>query len=36
MVMVHGSIVLSGPAKDLRDDTSAVESAYMSGSVTSG
>ena len=36
MVMVHGSVVLSGPAKDLRDDTSAVESAYMSGSVTSG
>lgn len=36
MVMVHGSVVLSGPAKVLRDDTSAVESAYMSGSVTSG
>jgi len=36
MVMVHGSVVLSGPAKDLRDDTSAVESAYMSGSVAPG
>jgi branched-chain amino acid transport system ATP-binding protein len=36
MVIVHGSVVLSGPAKALRDDTSAVESAYMSGSVTSG
>ena len=36
LVMVHGSVVLSGSAKDLRDDTSTVESAYMSGSVTSG
>ncbi len=29
MVMVHGSIVLSGPAEQYRNDTSAVESAYM-------
>ncbi len=36
MVMVHGSVVLSGSAQDLRDDTSAVESAYMRGSVASG
>lgn len=35
MVMVHGSVVLSGSAQDLRNDTSAVESAYMRGSVTS-
>ena len=35
MVMVHGSIVLSGPAEQYRNDTSAVESAYMSGSVSS-
>jgi branched-chain amino acid transport system ATP-binding protein len=35
MVMVHGSIVLSGPAETYRNDTSAVESAYMSGSVSS-
>ena len=34
MVLVHGSVVLSGSAKDLRDDTSAVESAYMSGSLS--
>jgi branched-chain amino acid transport system ATP-binding protein len=34
MVMVHGSIVLSGPAEQYRNDTSAVESAYMSGSVS--
>jgi branched-chain amino acid transport system ATP-binding protein len=33
MVIVHGSIVLSGPAEQYRDDTSAVESAYMSGSI---
>jgi branched-chain amino acid transport system ATP-binding protein len=33
MVMVHGNIVLSGPAERYRHDTSAVESAYMSGSV---
>jgi branched-chain amino acid transport system ATP-binding protein len=36
MVLVHGSIVLSGPAERYRHDTSAVESAYMSGSVSSG
>jgi len=35
MVMVHGSIVLSGLAETYRNDTSAVESAYMSGSVSS-
>lgn len=34
MVLVHGSIVLSGPAEQYRDDTSAVESAYMSGSIS--
>ena len=36
MVLVHGSIVLSDSAESLRADTSQVESAYMSGSVTSG
>ena len=36
MVLVHGSIVLSGPAENYRNDTSAVEAAYMSGSVDSG
>jgi branched-chain amino acid transport system ATP-binding protein len=35
MVMVHGSVVLSGSAEKYRDDISAVESAYMSGSVSS-
>ncbi len=35
MVLVHGSIVLSDSAEKLRADTSAVESAYLSGSVTS-
>jgi branched-chain amino acid transport system ATP-binding protein len=35
MVLVHGSIVMSGPAEKYRNDTSAVESAYLSGSVTS-
>ena len=34
MVLVHGSIVLSGPAEIYRDDVSAVQSAYMSGSVS--
>jgi branched-chain amino acid transport system ATP-binding protein len=34
MVLVHGSIVLSGPAEEYRNDTSAVERAYMSGSVS--
>ena len=34
MVMVHGSIVLSGPAEQYRNDTSAVESAYISGSIS--
>jgi branched-chain amino acid transport system ATP-binding protein len=34
MVIVHGSIVLSGPAEQYRDDTSEVESAYMSGSIS--
>jgi branched-chain amino acid transport system ATP-binding protein len=36
MVMVHGSVVLSGPSEKFRDDTSVVESAYMSGSVSAG
>jgi branched-chain amino acid transport system ATP-binding protein len=36
MVLVHGSIVLSDSAETLRADTSQVESAYMSGSITSG
>ncbi len=36
MVLVHGSIVLSDSAEKLRADTSQVESAYMSGSITSG
>ena len=36
MVMVHGSVVLSGPSERFRDDTSVVESAYMSGSVSPG
>ena len=35
MVMVHGSVVLSGPAEKYRNDTSAVESAYISGAVLS-
>ncbi|MGP0032659.1 MAG: ABC transporter ATP-binding protein [Acidimicrobiales bacterium] len=35
MVMVHGKVVLSGSADTYRNDTSAVESAYMSGSVSS-
>jgi branched-chain amino acid transport system ATP-binding protein len=34
MVMVHGNVVLSGSAEGFRDDTSMVESAYMSGSVS--
>ncbi len=33
MVIVHGSVVLSGSAETYRNDTTAVESAYMSGSV---
>ncbi len=36
MVMVHGSVVLSGPSEKFRNDTSVVESAYMSGSVSPG
>ena len=32
MVMVHGTVALSGPAEKYRDDTAAVEAAYMSGS----
>jgi branched-chain amino acid transport system ATP-binding protein len=32
MVMVHGSIVLSGSAESLRNDTRAVQAAYMSES----
>jgi branched-chain amino acid transport system ATP-binding protein len=32
MVMVHGKVVLSGPSSDYRQDTSAVEAAYLSGS----
>lgn len=35
MVLVHGSIVMSGPAENYRNDTTAVESAYLSGSVSS-
>jgi branched-chain amino acid transport system ATP-binding protein len=35
IVLVHGSIVLSGSAQKYRNDTSVVESAYMSGSVSS-
>jgi branched-chain amino acid transport system ATP-binding protein len=35
MVLVHGSIVMSGPAEKYRNDTTAVQSAYMSGSVSS-
>jgi branched-chain amino acid transport system ATP-binding protein len=31
LVLVHGSIVLSGSAEQFRADTSAVEAAYMSG-----
>ena len=34
MVLVHGSIVLSGPAEQYRNDIGAVQSAYMSGSVS--
>jgi branched-chain amino acid transport system ATP-binding protein len=34
MVIVHGSVVLSGPAEQYRNDTSAVESAYMGRSVS--
>lgn len=36
MVMVHGNIVLSGSAAQFRNDTSAIESAYMSGAVGAG
>jgi branched-chain amino acid transport system ATP-binding protein len=36
IVLVHGSIALSGSAAEYRKDTSAVEAAYMSGSVSSG
>ncbi len=36
MVMVHGSVVLSGPSEKFRNDTSVVQSAYMSGSVSAG
>ena len=35
MVMVHGAVALSGSAETYRHDISAVESAYMSGSVSS-
>jgi branched-chain amino acid transport system ATP-binding protein len=35
MVIVHGSVVLSGSAETYRNDISAVESAYMSGSASS-
>ncbi len=31
MVLVHGSIVLSGSAELFRDDTSAVAAAYLGG-----
>ncbi len=34
MVLVHGSIVLSGSAEKFRTDTSAVEAAYLSGSIS--
>jgi branched-chain amino acid transport system ATP-binding protein len=33
MVLVHGSVALSGSAENYRHDTRAVESAYMSGAV---
>jgi branched-chain amino acid transport system ATP-binding protein len=33
MVLVHGSIVLSGSAESFRDDTSAVAAAYLGGGV---
>jgi branched-chain amino acid transport system ATP-binding protein len=36
LVMVHGSVVLSGSAEKFRHDTSVVESAYMSGLVSPG
>jgi len=36
MVLVHGSVVLSGSAETLRTDTGAVEAAYLSGSVPAG
>jgi branched-chain amino acid transport system ATP-binding protein len=35
IVMVHGSIVLSGHAEQYREDCSAVQSAYLSGSISS-
>ena len=34
IVLVHGSIVLSGSAEKFRTDTSAVEAAYLSGSIS--
>jgi branched-chain amino acid transport system ATP-binding protein len=34
MVMVHGTVALSGSATELRTDTGAIEAAYMSGSVS--
>ena len=34
IVLVHGSMVLSGPAADYRNDTSPIESAYLSGSAS--
>jgi branched-chain amino acid transport system ATP-binding protein len=33
MVLVHGSVVTSGSARELRKDTSVVEAAYMTGGV---
>jgi branched-chain amino acid transport system ATP-binding protein len=36
MVMVHGSIVLTGPAAHFRADTSPIEAAYMRGTAGDG
>ena len=36
IVMVHGSIVLSGAAATFRDDTRSIEAAYMSGAADPG
>jgi branched-chain amino acid transport system ATP-binding protein len=35
MVLVHGAVALRGPAATLRNDTRAVEAAYMTGSTSS-
>jgi branched-chain amino acid transport system ATP-binding protein len=36
MVMVHGNVALSGSAEEYRNDTRAIEAAYMGGSVPPG